>query len=291
LYACGGLTEKGSLRNIKLLRNQETIQIDFYRFLLDGSRHDDLPLQPGDIIHIPLIERAVTIDGEVNRPAKYELKSGENLNNLVDLAGGIKSTGILERIQVKTVTPNKDRRIVDINLNIKSEVEGLRLFDNDEVTVMAVPPDISNFVTLEGAVSRSGIYELKTDITIADLFSEINVVLNDAFLERADLIRFNDDYRTTSIIPFNLEKALDRDPKHNWALKEMDRIIVYSLQDLAFMPPRSVAVDGAVQRPRTYDRHDGMTIKDLLVVSGGLLPDAYAERADLIRYDFSDRSS
>ncbi|MBI4715125.1 MAG: SLBB domain-containing protein [Nitrospirae bacterium] len=122
---------------------------------------------------------------------------------------------------------------------------------------------------------------------VADLFSDINRPLGEAYLERADIIRLNEDRRTTTLIPVHLDKALEKDPVHNIQLAWMDRVIVYSKFDVAFFPPRVVTLAGAVQRPGNFERSESMTLKDLLVKGGGLMPDAYLDRADLLRYDFT----
>ncbi len=286
LYACGGPTERGSLRNLKLLRGQNVVLVDFYDFLLRGDSSKDLNLEAGDTLFIPPAERFASIVGEVYQPGIYELKSSESLQDLTVLARGLKPTAVMQNVKIASIEPHVEKKLVDVDLSTE-EGRKHHLYDGDRVMVPAVLPDTMNLVTLQGSVERPGEYQLKPGMRISDLFTETNRLLGDVYLERADLVRLNPDMRTTKIIPLNLGKALSGDLDHNWVLADWDRLIVYSKWDVSFIPERSVQVSGTVQRPESYVRSDGMHIQDLLVRAGGLLPHAYLKRADLLRYDFT----
>lgn len=286
LHASGGPGDYGSLREIKLIRNNKTITIDFYNYLLKGESKDDYPLQAGDTIFISKVGKLVSIEGEVNRPGLFELKGEEKLKELITLANGIKPTGLLQRVQVKSVIPNKEKVIVDVDMSKNAPARNYDLFDGDSVAVSSVLPEIVNIVTVEGKVERPGVYELKKNMKVSDLFSEINRPLGEAYMERADVIRLNKDRKTTTLIPINLSKALEKDAVHNMRLAPMDRLVVYSKWDVKFIPERKITVSGSVQRPGDFERSDGMTIKDLLVKAGGVMPNTYLKRADLLRYNF-----
>ncbi|MBI3352178.1 MAG: SLBB domain-containing protein [Nitrospirae bacterium] len=286
LYASGGPGDLGSLREIKLLRKGSTATVDFYDYLLNGNSKYDQPLQAGDVIFISKAEKVVAIEGEVQRPGIYELKKEEGLKDLFTLAGGIKPSGVLQRIHIKSVVPNKQRVLVDVDISKNTPGSNPELYDGDAVSVLSILPGIENKVTVEGKVERPGEYELKKNMKISDLFSEINRPLGEAYMDRADILRVNDDKRTTTLISVNLGKALSKDPEDDLPLRPLDRVMIYSKWDVRFLPPRTVAVSGAVQRPDNYERSDGMRIKDLLFKAGNVMPDAYLERADLLRFDF-----
>lgn len=286
LYASGGPNDSGSLREIKLLRNNKTISVDFYDYLLNGDSKYDYPLQPGDTIFISKSGKVASIDGEVNRPGLFELKGNERLKDLIGLANGIKPTGIVQKVQIKSVIPNKEKVLIDVDIRGDAASSNPELFDGDSVTVSPVLPEIVNIVYLEGKVMRPGKYEFKKDMRVSDLFSGINKPLGEAYLERADIVRLNKDMKTTTLISINMGKALAKDQGHDILLSPLDRVIVYSKWDVKFLPPRRVVITGAVQRPADYERSDGMRVKDLLVMAGGVLPNAFLERADLTRYDF-----
>ena len=287
LYACGGPNGYGSLREIKLLTDRETLTIDFYDYLLGGDSSQDYPLQPGDTIFISRAKRQISIEGEVNRPSIYELKKGEGLEDLIQYANGLKPTSFIQRIQIRSIRPNKERIIVDVDMSRgSSDVGNIQLSDGDSVMVSSVLPDIENMVILEGKVNRPGTYELKDGMKISDLFSDANQPLGEVYMERADLIRLNEDRKTTSLIHVNLGKALAGEADYDIKLASLDRLVVYSKWDIQFFPPRMIRISGPVQRPGNYERSDAMTIKDLLLRAGGILPTTYLNRADLNRYDF-----
>ncbi len=286
LYASGGPGDLGSLREIKLLQKGSATTVDFYDYLLNGNSKYDRPLQAGDMIFISKAEKLVTIDGAVERPGIYELKKAEKLRDLFTLAGGIKPGGILQRIQIKSVVPNKQRVLVDVDISRNTPASNPDLYDGDSVSVLSILPDIENKVTVEGKVERPGEYELKQNMKISDLFSEINRPLGEAYMDRADLVRVNEDRKTTTLIPVNFGKALSKEPDADLLLRPLDKLIIYSKGDVKFLPPRMVVVLGDVQTPGNYERSDGMRVKDLLLKAGNARPDAYLERADLLRFDF-----
>lgn len=286
LYACGGTDENGSLRDIRLVRDNKTIPVDFYDFLMQGDSRSDYPLQPGDTIFIGRKGKLASIAGEVGRPALYELKGEEGLRDLVRMANGIKPSGLTNKVLIQSIIPHKERIVIDVDLSRNIPETDQALFDRDAVMVEAVVPEIKNMVTLAGDVKVPGTYELKKNMRVADLFNEVNELRGDAYLDRADVIRLDKDRKTTTIIPINLGKALIKDPEHNIELASLDKIVVYSKWDVKFYPEMKVTIRGAVQKPGDYVRSEGMRLKDLLIKSGGLLPDTFMERADIIRYNF-----
>jgi len=282
LYMCGGPSNNGSLRDIKLLRGKETISVDFYKVLMDGDSSQDLSLDAGDTIFIPPVGRTVTISGEVRRPTEYELKEGENLLELISMAGGIRPSGFLQRVQIDSVRPGSERIILDVDLS-----SGLNsnIFDGDTVKVFSIPSERMNTVTLEGKVRMPGVYELKEGMRVSDLIQAAQWLLGEAHMERADLLRLNPDKKTTKLVPVNLSKALAGNNEHNIRLEQWDRLIVYSKWDVKWIADRVVNIQGAVKRPGSYERSDGMAASDLLMLAGGTMPDAYLDKAFLMRLD------
>jgi protein involved in polysaccharide export with SLBB domain len=282
LYACGGPSDQGSIRRIQLKRTDGTTHtFDFIRFL-EGDGTQDAPLQPGDTIYIPLAESLVAVKGEVQRPAIYELTDKERLRDAVRFAGGTKPSGVVQRVSVDSVKPGIERRQVDANLLAAGDANNPVLYDGDTVEVLSIRPETKNAVDIEGAVDQPSRYAWATGMTVADLLERARGVLEDAYLDRADLYRANPD-NTQTLIPLDLTKALQRDPQANVALERRDRLVVYRLQDVAFLGFRRVEASGAVQRPGYYTRADGMHVRDLVLQAGGPLPEAAAERAFLQR--------
>ena len=284
LYLSGGPGRNGSLRDIKLLRNGDSTSVDFYKFLMEGDSSQDYTLESGSTIFISPVGRTVSISGEVKRPAIYELKEGDNLLEVISLAGGILPSGFLQRIQVDSVRPGEERILLDIDLSNEKQ-ENPTIFDGDSVRVFSIPSEYLNTVSIEGRVRMPGTYELKEGMTVSDLIKTAQWLLGEAYTERADLLRLNPDRRTTKLIPVNLSKALAGDLVHNVVLSQWDKLIVYSKTEVQWIPEQRVGVRGAVQRPGYYNKPDGMTVGDLLMRAGGTTPDAHLDRAFILRMD------
>ena len=76
-------------------------KIDFYDYILKGTKVNDVKLQRDDIIFIPSRGKTVSIEGEVRRPAIFELKKSEKLSDLLKMAGGLKNTVMQEDLKLK----------------------------------------------------------------------------------------------------------------------------------------------------------------------------------------------
>jgi protein involved in polysaccharide export with SLBB domain len=283
LYACGGPSDNGSLRRIQLKRTDGSVHtFDFYRFLLYGDGSQDVPLQPGDVLFIPPVEVQVSISGEVHRPAIYELLPTERLRDAIAFAGGVKPSGVAQRVAVTSVRPGEARQLIDANLLASDEANNPPLYDGDKVEVYSIRPVFANIVTIEGAVDQPGNYALTPGMTVADLVERARGLLEDAYVDRADLFRTNPD-NTQTLIPVRLAQALQRDPQADVPLQRRDRLVVYAIKDVEWMGDRRVQVRGAVQKQGVYYRADNMHVQDLLLQAGGVLPNAYVERAFLQR--------
>jgi protein involved in polysaccharide export with SLBB domain len=272
IYAGGGPNEYGSLRDIKLIRRNKTIPLDFYDYLGNGDSKGDGPLQAGDTIYFGRRGKTVSIAGEVNRPAVYELKKSENLKDLITMALGIKPSGLNSKVNITSLVPNREKAVFDVDMSKDDPAADHALYDGDSVTVGKINQSVMNFVTLTGNVKVPGVYELKKGMRVADLFSEINQPWGEVYLERADIFRLDKDRKTTSIVSFHLGKALQKDPVHNLELVLWDKIVVYSKWDVKYYPEMVVTISGAVQRPGEYVRTTDMRLKDLLDLAGGVLP-------------------
>src|SRR5215510_1490948 len=118
LYAACGPARTGSLRQIKLVRdNQVVADVDFYQFLMFGDRRHDARLQAGDVILVPPLGPIAAVSGAVKRAAIYELNSGKRLADLLQLAGGVTPSANLQRCQLLRLDQEKGRIMIDIDLS------------------------------------------------------------------------------------------------------------------------------------------------------------------------------
>src|SRR5208282_1421013 len=110
LYAAGGPTAAGTLRLVRHYRGEQLISaIDLYDLILRGVRTDVRRLESGDSILVPTVGTEVTVEGEVRRPARYELLREETLAEVLALAGGISPQGSLRQISIERVEAHQRR--------------------------------------------------------------------------------------------------------------------------------------------------------------------------------------
>jgi len=283
IYLAGGPTPLGSMRRIELRRaNAAPKSIDLYGLLLRGDSSQDVPLMPGDLILVPPAGNRVAMKGEVRRPAVYESLPTERLNDVLSYAGGAEPSAILDRVQVESYDPGKEKILLNVDLTPRASKSAPVVRSNDVVTFFAVRDMLINAVSVTGSVDQPREYPYEPNMTVADLIQTARGLMKDAYIERADLYRQNDDL-TETLVRVDLKKALDRDAEANLKLKPRDRLVIYSLRTAQFIGERRVEIVGAVQRPGTYNRVDGLRVADLVLQAGGLLPEAFGEYAFIRR--------
>lgn len=284
LYIFGGPTDSGSLRKIELRRNDGTKRaFDLYRFLIYGDSRQDVPLQPGDTIFIPPVEARATVQGEVGRPAVFEVLPGEHLKDLLEFAGNPRPTGVSQRISHSTVQPGVGLKLNDVDLTKEGPANNPPVYAGDVIEVFSVRSELTNLISLEGAVDQPGQYALTEGMTVRALIQRARGLLPEAY-KVAHLFRQNDD-KTISQVVIDLDKALKGDPANDIALKAFDKLTVYKTGDVEWMGFRRVSVRGSIRKPGAYDRADGMRVTDLLLQAGGLLGNAFLEQGFLQRFN------
>ncbi len=285
LLLSGGPTEAGSLRDIQLKRGGTVHHFDLYRYLMSNDKSQDIGIQAGDVLYIPLSGPRVHVGGEVRRSYTFELLKGQTLKEVFVYAGGIKPTGA--KVQIETIDTNLFRKIVNFDLLNLAKSDGLVLKDGDSVRVTSVRSRIQNQVTIEGAVDQPGKYPIAPNMRVKDLVEMARKFTEEAYIERADLYRLNPD-NTFTLYQITLSKAMKGDPEANILLQEQDRLRVYSIEDVQWTGYRSIEVVGAVRRPRKYYRSDNMRVRDMILLAGGLNDNAYAQGAQLQRQNPDD---
>jgi polysaccharide export outer membrane protein len=287
LFAAGGPSKNGTMRDIRLLRDQGTaVTIDLYDFLLGGDKSKDVRLQDGDTVFIPLIGSVVGVAGNVKRPAIYEMAEPMSLAQVLQLAGGITHAGWLQRVQVERVDRHDKRIVVDFDITEKDDLgEGklasdILVQDGDVVKVFAVSPLEQNVVYLEGHVLRPGKYELKLGMKLTDILTSYQVLQPQPNLEYAEIERLVEPDLHPTVIPFNLSKLLAGDESENIELARYDTIRVFRWDERV---SRRISVSGLVFRPGEYRLTPGMRVKDLVDTAGGLQKNAYLKTAEITR--------
>ncbi len=283
LYAAGGPTDKGSLRRIAIRRGNTTVAtLDLYDYLLRGDASSDVRLENGDVIFVPVHGPYVRVTGEVVRPATYELKEGETLADLLPAAGGFNATAGLQRIQIERITPpaqrrgaGQDRVLIDVSSQelARGAVPALKLEAGDNVTVFSVATRVRERVVVKGDVWSAGPQGFVGGMTLSQALRRAGGAKPDAYLGEVLISRLQPDSSRTEL------HAILRDTTgailgQDLTLADDDEVQVFSRTD--FRPNRYVAISGAVRRPGQFPYREGITVRDLVLLAGGL-----EERADL----------
>ncbi|WP_241970306.1 SLBB domain-containing protein [Idiomarina seosinensis] len=228
LIAAGGFSNIGSLRNVQLKRSGETIvTFDVYDLLIDGDGSKDRILQPGDAVFIPPRGGSVKVNGEVLRPAIYELKQGETLEDAIELAGGELPSAYLKAIQLYRVKDSQ--RVLQTVDATTDEALQLAVKQGDEIRVPRISEVIDNSVKITGAVTRSGSYEWYPGLSISDFVTSVTQdLMPDTDLNYGLLIRDDADTREISVLQFNPGLAIDGDEEHNLTLQPRDEVLFFS---------------------------------------------------------------
>jgi len=302
LYSVGGPLQRGSLRNIRVIRDGEVVEtVDLYDYLLDGYSPDPVQLQSNDYVFIPPRGRTVAITGAVKRPAYYEMKEGETVEDLIEYAGGLKANAYADRFHIKRIVPFGERedpsvarRVLDLSLaEARSDTAEVALADGDRVRVPSIEdaqdPAVESRVdaaTITGAVYQPGEYELGRRVrTVKDLIERADGFTGDAYRNQADLVRIDDSLNQTSR-SIDLTAAMNDRPQANVVLQPGDSLHVPSFREMR--ADRTVRISGKVRDPGRYRYREGMTVRSLLRKGGGLMDDEYRKdvflgRADLYR--------
>lgn len=289
LYAAGGPTANGSMRGIQIKRGDRVVSsLDLYDYLLRGDASRDARLETGDIIFVPPRGLRVRVIGEVIRPGTYELKANESLADLIGAAGGFRPDALRRRVQIQRILPpnertsdGRDRVTIDVESEevANGHLSSVPLQPGDVVRVFQIAKRVRNTVVVKGNVWTPGPQGLSPGMTISDAIKLAGGPKPDVYLGQVLVDRLRPD--STRI---QLRAAL-RDSLGtvigDFPLVEDDVIQLFSLTD--FRPERYVAIGGAVRKPGRFPYRQGMTMRDLALLAGGLQESAFLKEAEIAR--------
>jgi protein involved in polysaccharide export with SLBB domain len=285
LFETGGPSKNGSMRAIELKRGGKTISvIDLYDFLLKGDKTKDLKLINEDVIYVPPVGPLVAITSGVKNPSIYEIKNGNKLLDLINMAGGFDNIAYNKRISVKRIFENKYTDYADFdidNLNENSD-KNIYLKDGDIITIKSVV-DFDTSINISGAVVYPGKIGIKQgEMTLKDAINLSGGLLPQAG-DTVEITRFiiTSTGVFTKRFEVSLKKVLEGDPNHNIKLMPYDSIIVKSIPDWYY--PKYVEVVGEVQSPGVYTISKGEKISSVLKRCGGFTKNAFPKGMIFIR--------
>ena len=295
LYAAGGPSENGNFRRVEIRRGGALVDsLDLYDYLLRGNSGHDIRLETGDVIFVPVKGPRVSITGRVVRPAIYELKPRETLQDLIQSAGGFEADALRRRVQIERILPPRarvrdggDRVVIDLASDQFSEGlgPGFPLEPGDAVTVFAVAPKRRGFVTVTGNVWVAGPVGHTDGMRLSDAIRLAGGPKPDFYQGQVLVSRLQPD--STRI---QLRSAFADSTGRlvqDLVLEDEDEIRIFSRSD--FRPARHVAITGAVRLPGRLPYREGMTLRDALLQVNGPTEDADLRAAEIARLP-EDRS-
>ena len=285
IYQTGGPTSNGSLRKIELRRDGKAVAtVDLYELLAKGETKNDVKLLNGDVIFIPPAGARAAILGTVNEAAIYELRPGETIQNILDLSGGLPFLATPQKAQLERLQANRAiaRYVEDFALDQQGLSRPLQA--GDVLTVFQISPQIANAVTLQGNVAAPMRYTHRPGMKVSDLLSDTRLLIPGSYwfaqnagartpnysrpevnLDYAVIQRLEPSTLRTTLIAFNLRKAVARDPAEDLTLESGDIVIVFKPEEAGLETANSVTVSGEiVGGKRRFVWRPGMTIADII---------------------------
>lgn len=280
LYMAGGTNELGTLRNIKVYRNNRLVTVvDIYDYILNGKLTGNVRLADNDVIVVGPYDCLVNITGKVKRPMFYEMKKSESINSLLKYSGSFTGDAYKKAIRVNRKT---GREYTVFNVG-EFDFSCFRIEDGDSVSVDSILPRYANTVEVKGAVFRPGMYNLGEQVnSVRTLVEHAEGLTEEAFTNRAVMHRMKAD-RSLEVISIDIEGIMSGKVA-DVPLKENDVLFIPTRQDK--MTERTITIRGEVQYPGVYKYADNETIEDFVLQAGGL-----TDKASVVNVNVSRRVS
>lgn len=277
LYSAGGISEIGTLRDIKVFRQGRVVStIDVYDYILNGNTKGDIRLADNDVIVVGPYECLVNIRGKVKRPMFYEMKENESVSRILDYAGGFAGDAYTDNVRLI----RKSGREYSVYTVDEFEMNGFLLKDGDSLYVDSVIPRFSNMAEIRGAVFHPGQYQMDGSIkTVRQLIKAADGLREDAFLKRAVMHRQKEDL-TMEALSVDVEGIMDGTVA-DIPLRKNDILFIPSSLDMK--GERTLTIDGEVNFPGIYQYADNTTIEDLVLQAGGFTEAASMAKVDVFR--------
>jgi polysaccharide biosynthesis/export protein len=290
IYAAGGPSPNGSLRHILVRRGGVLVDsLDAYDYLLRGDASHDVRLETGDVVFVSVHGPRVAIAGEIIRPDYYEMRPGETLADALQDAGGFEPTASHHRVQITRILPpdqrggqgNRERVVIDVTApDIEANAgTSITLSAGDSIHVFKVDIALRNGINVAGDVWNPGNIGFQPGLRLSDALKLAGGLRPDAYLGTVLIARARPD-STRSQLRTSL-RSTDGTPTDDIVLEAHDDIRIFALHDMR--PNRYVAIAGAVRHGGRFAYHDGMTIRDLVLLAGGPTEGASLKEAEIAR--------
>lgn len=277
LYAAGGVSDIGTLRDIKVYRDRRQLaSIDVYDLLLNGKSKGNVILADNDIIVVGPYDALVEIRGKVKRPMFYEMKKNESLSTLLGYSGGFTGDAYKKNMRVT----RKNGSEYSIHTVGEFDWNSFTMDDGDSVYVDSVVARYSNMVEIRGAVFHAGMFQMDGSInTVRELVRAAEGLREDAFTARAVMHRQKDDL-SLEVLPVDIKGVMDGTVA-DIPLRKNDVLFIPSKTDMD--GDRTLNISGEVNYPGLYVYADNTSLEDLVLQAGGLTEAASTVKVDVYR--------
>jgi protein involved in polysaccharide export with SLBB domain len=281
----GGITDFGNLRNIQIKRAGKVIdEIDVYKYLQTGDFGKHIYLQNNDFVVVQFYEKKVLATGQFKRPMYYQLKKDEGVKALLKYSGGLSSDALASGMKVlRTENEKQVQRDVNANAILQISEEDFPLQDGDIVKVDIIKRGIANKIEVRGEITYPDFYELRQGDRLFDIINRAGGVTRNTYLPRAYVFRIAGD--STSLQADRIEVDLtdfvnnDLQSRYNIELMPNDYIMLFSHGE--FTEEQYVEIYGEVRKEGRVKKYGGMTLQDLLYLSGGIKQSAEFGRLEI----------
>ena len=284
LYMAGGVSEIGTLRNIKVYRNGRLVSsVDVYDYILNGKLTGNIRLADNDVIVVGPYDCMVEVTGNVKRPMYYEMKKTESVSSALKYAGGFTSDAYTKSLRVTRKNGNK---MTVFNVG-EFDMTSFKVSDGDIVSAETIITRYENMVEIKGAVFRPGMYQLGGDITtVGTLLKACEGVTEEAFTNRAVMHRMNTD-RTLKVISVDV-KGILAGTTPDISLQNEDVLFIPTKSEM--QNDRTLTIHGEVMYPGEYHYADNETLEDFILQAGGLKETASTVKVDVSRRIYNSKA-
>ena len=262
LSQVNGIKKSGSLRKIKLLKSDgKKVSIDLYDYLLKGGAQEVISFSEGDVLFIPAITESVAISGAVNKPGIYEIKDGETLGDVLNFASGRSLNAYKNTLYINRFDNRFQRKVVSVSTNtnkkMQAKLASQRVFNGDVIFIPEKPMESYGYVSIMGNVNVPSQFEFKKGMSLADVISLAQGEKLNSHSEAHVFRYMSENNRQLISVPIN-DAA--------FKLHDRDVVTIYNQDELKVT--ESVAIIGEVLNPGEYHYFKGMSVNDLIVLSG-----------------------
>lgn len=278
LYMAGGINDLGTLRNIKVYRQNRLVTVvDIYDYILNGKLTGNIRLMDNDVIVVGPYDCLVTISGKVKRPMIYEMKKSESVGSIIKYAGGFTGDAYTKAVRLLRKT-GREYSVFNIG---EFDINSFHLADGDSIGVDSIINRYENMVEIKGAIFRPGMYNIGKDInSVRTLIEHAEGLTEEAFTNRAIIHRMKSD-RTLEVIAADVKGIMDGSVA-DVPLKKNDVLFIPTKSEM--QTKRTITIHGEVNYPGMYVYADHETLEDFILQAGGL-----KDKASIIKVDVARR--